>query len=40
MRTNCLMELGYALGRRRRFWISAQDGTHLGFNHDKLPTYF
>jgi hypothetical protein len=26
MRTNCLMELGYALGRRRRFVISAQDG--------------
>jgi TIR- and PNP-associating SLOG family len=40
MRTNCLMELGYALGRRRRFVISAQDGTHLGFDHDKLPTYF
>lgn len=40
MRTNCLMELGYALGRRRRVVISAQDGTHLGFDHDKLPTYF
>ncbi|HEX5556375.1 MAG TPA: hypothetical protein VFX13_02020 [Gaiellales bacterium] len=40
MRTNCLMELGYALGRRRRFVISAQDGTQLGFDHDKLPTYF
>jgi hypothetical protein len=40
MRPNCLMELGYALGRRRRFVISAQDGTHLGFDHDKLPTYF
>lgn len=40
MRTNCLMELGYALGRRRRFVISARDGTHLGFDHDKLPTYF
>jgi hypothetical protein len=40
MRTNCLMELGYALGRRRRFVISAQDGTRLGFDHDKLPTYF
>lgn len=40
MRANCLMELGYALGRRRRFVISAQDGTRLGFDHDKLPTYF
>jgi hypothetical protein len=40
MRTNCLMELGYALGRRRRFIIAAQDGTRLGFDHDKLPTYF
>lgn len=40
MRTNCLMELGYALGRRRRFIISARDGTRLGFDHDKLPTYF
>jgi nucleoside 2-deoxyribosyltransferase len=40
MRTNCLMELGYALGRQRRFVISAQDGTHLGFDHDNLPTYF
>lgn len=40
MRTNCLMELGYALGRRRRYVISAQQGTRLGFDHDKLPTYF
>lgn len=39
MRTNCLMELGYALGRKRRFVISALDGTRLGFDHDKLPTY-
>jgi len=35
MRTNCLMELGYALGRRRRFVISAQDGANLGFDLDK-----
>ena len=35
-----VVELGYALGRRRRFVISAKDGTHLGFDHDKLPTYF
>ncbi len=40
VRTNCLMGLGYALGRRRRFIISALDGTRLGFDHDKLPTYF
>jgi hypothetical protein len=40
MRPNCLMELGYALGRRRRFVISANAETKLGFDHDKLPTYF
>lgn len=40
MRTNCLMELGYALGRGRRYLVSAQQGTRLGFDHDKLPTHF
>lgn len=40
VRPNCTMELGYALGRRRRFVISAQAGTKLPFDEDKLPTYF
>ena len=40
MRPNCTMELGYALGRRRRVVISAKAGTKLIFDADKLPTYF
>jgi hypothetical protein len=40
LRTNCTMELGYALGRHRRVVISAHKDTRLGFDHDKLPTYF
>jgi hypothetical protein len=40
VRPNCTMELGYALGRRRRLVISAQKGTKLPFDDDKLPTYF
>lgn len=40
VRPNCTMELGYALGRRRRYVISAQTGTKLPFDEDKLPTYF
>lgn len=40
VRPNCTMELGYALGRRRRYVISAQEGTKLPFDEDKLPTYF
>jgi len=40
MRPNCTMELGYALGRRRRIVISARTGTPLPFDSDKLPTYF
>jgi hypothetical protein len=40
VRPNCTMELGYALARRRRFVISAQVGTKLPFDEDKLPTYF
>jgi hypothetical protein len=40
LRPNCLMELGYALGRRRRVVICAEKDTRLGFDHDKLPTYF
>jgi hypothetical protein len=40
IRPNCMLELGYALGRRRRFVLSAMKGTHLPFDPDKLPNYF
>jgi len=39
VRANCMMELGYALGRRRRVVLSAKKGTSLPFDEDKLPTY-
>lgn len=39
VRPNCMLELGYALGRRRRIVISAAQGTQLPFDTDKLPTY-
>ncbi len=39
VRANCMLELGYALGRRRRVVISAAQGTQLPFDSDKLPTY-
>lgn len=38
-RPNCSMELGYALGRRRRVIVSAKKGTPLIFDGDKLPTH-
>jgi ATP nucleosidase Cap17-like, N-terminal len=40
MRSNCTMELGYALARRRRVVISAEAGTKLIFDAANLPTYF
>ncbi len=40
VRPNCMMEFGYALGRRRRCLISAMKGTRLPFDPDHLPTYF
>jgi hypothetical protein len=40
VRPNCLMELGYALGRHRRTLLSAKRGTILPFDEDKLPTHF
>lgn len=40
VRPNCMMELGYALGRRRRCVLSAMKGTPLPFDPDHLPTYF
>jgi hypothetical protein len=39
VRPNCTMELGYALGRRRRCLLSAAKGTDLPFDPDKLPTF-
>lgn len=39
VRSNCMMELGYALARRRRIVISAKKGTILPFDQDKLPTF-
>lgn len=38
VRPNCMMELGYALGRSRRVVLSAKNGTQLPFDQDKLPT--
>ncbi len=40
VRPNCMMELGYALARRRAIVISAKRGTKLPFDTDKLPTFF
>jgi ATP nucleosidase Cap17-like, N-terminal len=40
VRPNCMMELGYALGRSRRVVISAKVGTQLAFDQDKLATHF
>jgi hypothetical protein len=40
VRPNCTMELGYALGRRRRVVISAKVRTKLPFDGDKLPTFW
>ena len=39
-RPNCLMELGYALARERRLVLSAERGTELAFDSDKLPVFF
>ena len=40
VRPNCMMELGYALARRRRVVITAMKGTRLPFDSDKLPTHY
>ena len=39
-RPNCLMELGYALARERRLVLSAERGTQLAFDPDKLRVFF
>lgn len=38
-RPNCLIELGYALGRNRRVFICAKDGTKLPFDVDKIECF-
>ena len=40
VRPNCMMELGYALARRRRVIVSAKEGTIVPFDTDKLPIFF
>ena len=40
LRPNCMIELGYALGRQRSTAISALRGTELPFDQDKLQTFF
>ena len=40
LRPNCLIELGYALGRSRRTIITAQRNTHLPFDSSMLECYF
>lgn len=40
VRPNCLMELGYAIGRGRRVVLSAKKGTPLPFDSDKLRVFF
>lgn len=39
-RPNCLIELGYALGRNRRLIICAKEGTKLPFDIDKIECFF
>ena len=40
VRPNCMMELGFALGRGRKVVVSAKKDTRLPFDEDKLPTFF
>ncbi|MBK8024159.1 MAG: hypothetical protein IPK19_22680 [Chloroflexi bacterium] len=39
-RPNCLIELGYALGRNRRVFVCAREGTTLPFDVDKIECFF
>jgi hypothetical protein len=39
-RPNCLIELGYALGRNRRVFVCAKEGTKLPFDVDKIECFF
>lgn len=40
VRPNCMMELGYALGRERAVVVTAKSNTQLPFDSDKLPVFF
>lgn len=40
VRPNCMMELGYALGRERAVVVTAKSNTTLPFDSDKLPVFF
>jgi hypothetical protein len=40
LRPNCLIELGYALGRAHRTIITARTGEQMPFDADKLPWHF
>ncbi len=40
LRSNCLAELGYALGRAQRVIITARHGTKPPFDLDKIPWFF
>jgi TIR- and PNP-associating SLOG family len=40
VRPNCLMELGYALGRLKHVVLTARSGTHLPFDPGAIDTYF
>jgi len=40
LRPDCLTELGYALGLRKKVIVTAQEGTHLPFDSASLPCHF
>jgi hypothetical protein len=39
-RPNCLIELGYSLGRSTRVMVMAEEGTKLPFDTDDIPCHF
>lgn len=39
-RPNCLIELGYALGRGLKVIVTAEDGTELPFDQSAIPCHF
>jgi hypothetical protein len=40
LRPNCLVELGYALGRGANVILTARDGTRLPFDTAAIPCHF
>jgi hypothetical protein len=40
LRSNCFMELGYALGLGNSVIVMAQEGTALPFDQSAIPTHF